>query len=172
MSISNLVEGAVNLAENVTGVDIDRDGDIGVCCLSPAMLPLASPPVVFPELHYPEAPGCCRAGRRGDDGEELESNAVLFVSEDNPGATDLARELQQAAPTKLRLVYSSDALKPGYAEQLQECTHFIVLLNRQTFVKDTDPDRPGERLAKQLREAFRIKNHLNPANYRFKASSK
>ena len=130
------------------------------------------PPVVFPELYYPEAPGCCRAGRRGDDGEELESNAVLFVSEDNPGAADLARELQQAAPTKLRLVYSSDELKPGYAEQLQECTHFLVLLNRQTFVKDTDPDRPGERLAKQLREAFRIKNHLNPANYRFKVSSK
>ena len=130
------------------------------------------PPVVFPELYYPEAPGCCRASRRGDDGEELESNAVLFVSEDNPGAADLARELQQAAPTKLRLVYSSDELKPGYAEQLQECTHFLVLLNRQTFVKDTDPDRPGERLAKQLREAFRIKNHLNPANYRFKVSSK
>ena len=130
------------------------------------------PPVVFPELYYPEETGCCRAGRRGDDGEGLEGTAVLFVSEDNPGAADLARELQQAAPTKLRLVYSSDALKPGYAEQLQECTHFIVLLNRQTFVKDTDPDRPGERLAKQLREAFRIKNHLNPANYRFKVSSK
>ena len=55
------------------------------------------PPVVFPELYYPEEPGCCRAGRRGDDGEELESAAVLFVSEDNPGAADIARELQQAA---------------------------------------------------------------------------
>ena len=31
MPISNLVDCAVNLAENVTGVDIDRDGDIGVC---------------------------------------------------------------------------------------------------------------------------------------------
>ena len=30
MPISNLVESAVNLAENVTGADIDRDGDIGV----------------------------------------------------------------------------------------------------------------------------------------------
>ena len=30
MPISKLVECAVNLAENVTGVDIDRDGDIGV----------------------------------------------------------------------------------------------------------------------------------------------
>ena len=30
MPITNLVECAVNLAENVTGVDIDRDGDIGV----------------------------------------------------------------------------------------------------------------------------------------------
>ena len=40
-----------------------------------------------------------------------------------------------------------------------------------TLVTDTDPDRPGERLAKQLREAFRIKNHLNPANYRFKVGT-
>ena len=30
MPISNLVESAVSLAENVTGADIDRDGDIGV----------------------------------------------------------------------------------------------------------------------------------------------
>ena len=29
MPISNLVECAVNLAEKVTGVDIDRDGDVG-----------------------------------------------------------------------------------------------------------------------------------------------
>ena len=42
MPIISLVECAVNLAENVTGVDIDRDGDIGVRCLSPVMLPLAS----------------------------------------------------------------------------------------------------------------------------------
>ena len=32
MPITNLVECAVNLAEKVTGVDIDRDGDIGVSC--------------------------------------------------------------------------------------------------------------------------------------------
>ena len=31
---------------------------------------------------------------------------------------------------------------------------------------DTDPDRPGERLAKQLREAFRINSHLGAWNYR------
>ena len=132
---------------------------------------LEPPPVVFPELYYPEGPGCCRGGRRRDDGEQLESPAVLFVSEDNPRAASLARELQQASPTKLRLVHSSDELEPGYAARLQECTHFLMLLNRQTFVKDTDPDRPGEKLAKQLREAFRIKNHLNPANYRFKVGT-
>ena len=47
MPISNLVESAVNLAENVTGADIDRDGDIGVrgtsttvmLCLSPLTRP-------------------------------------------------------------------------------------------------------------------------------------
>ena len=37
MPISNLVESAVNLAENVTGVDIDRDGDIGVRCALPRL---------------------------------------------------------------------------------------------------------------------------------------
>ena len=37
MPISNLVECAVNLAENVTGVDIDRDGDIGVRCALPRL---------------------------------------------------------------------------------------------------------------------------------------
>ena len=34
---------------------------------------LEPPPVVFPELYYPEGPGCCKNGRRRDDGEELES---------------------------------------------------------------------------------------------------
>ena len=29
MPITNLVECAVNLAEKVTGVDLDRDGDVG-----------------------------------------------------------------------------------------------------------------------------------------------
>jgi hypothetical protein len=33
-------------------------------------------------------------------------------------------------------------------------------------VTNTDPDRPGERLAKQLREAFRINSHLGAWNYR------
>ena len=37
MPISKLVECAVNLAENVTGVDIDRDGDIGVRCALPRL---------------------------------------------------------------------------------------------------------------------------------------
>ena len=78
------------------------------------------------------------------------------MSEDNLGAASLAKELQQAAPSRLRLVHSSEA----GAEQLQECTHFLLLLNKNTFVTDTDPDRPGERLAKQLREAFRINSHL------------
>ena len=84
------------------------------------------------------------------------------MSEDNLGAASLAKELQQAAPSRLRLVHSSEA----GAEQLQECTHFLLLLNKNTFVTDTDPDRPGERLAKQLREAFRINSHLGAWNYR------
>ncbi len=54
MPISSLVESAVNLAEKVTGKDIDGDGDTGVavrslaapprfCPLAP-MLPSLSPP--------------------------------------------------------------------------------------------------------------------------------
>jgi len=123
------------------------------------------PSVVFPELYYPEESGCCRGLRLRSwrSQGELEGEAVLFVSEDNPGAASVARELQQAMPAKLRLVHSNDA----GAEQLQECTHFLLVLNRRTFVTDTDPTRPGERLAKQLREAFRVNSHLNTWNYRF-----
>ena len=53
MTISNLVESAVNLAEKVTGKDIDGDGDTGVgvrrlfiaaCPPSPLLLPSLSQP--------------------------------------------------------------------------------------------------------------------------------
>ena len=59
----NLVECAVNLAENVTGVDIDRDGDIGVRAVpfhDCNAVPLASH---TPTMHtqtrlLPQAPHC------------------------------------------------------------------------------------------------------------------
>ena len=71
------------------------------------------------------------------------ARCALCCRQDNPGAASVARELQQAMPAKLRLVHSNDA----GAEQLQECTHFLLVLNRRTFVTDTDPTRPGEVLA-------------------------
>ena len=66
----------------------------------------------------------------------------LCCRQDNPGAASVARELQLAAPNKLRLVPSSDSAEA----QLQTCTHFLLVLNRRTFVVDTDPTRPGEAL--------------------------
>ena len=46
MPISNLVESAVNLAEKVTGRDIDGDGDVGVA----VRRPLAAPHILLPLL--------------------------------------------------------------------------------------------------------------------------
>ena len=52
MPISNLVECAVNLAEKVTGKDIDGDGDVGVA----VRRPLAAPSSSFCCALWPE---CC-----------------------------------------------------------------------------------------------------------------
>ena len=51
MAISDLVECAVNLAEKVTGVDIDRDGDIGVRCPSTTVMLTLSPSCLSPSPH-------------------------------------------------------------------------------------------------------------------------
>ena len=116
--------------------------------------------VVFPELYFAKQSTwwcCARSAERA-----LDSDTVLYVSADNPGAAAVAAELQAAAPN-LRLLHSEEAEDA----QLKEATHFLLLLNRSTFVLDTDTKRPGEALAKQLREAFKVASSAR-TNFHFK----